>query len=355
MKAAAFHYSADGTLLVLGDGPELYVFSGRTDTGIWKQMCDGIVIGVAAGDGRVSAVDTDGRLQVYRAIDGSRQADVRFDRPCHGLVVAGDGRLAMLVDEAVIVCSAMGENAVTFPAPGVRSVAFGRDLIAIGSDHGTVHVIDLKTGKPLGQLRADGPIAAVAFRAPDEWCVVVRSQLQVWSKDLKKMEASVEVGGEARRIACSGDGALAAIALDREVRVFELYNTRAAATLGLDRDVNDVSFGPGHWLGLGLDDAEANRVEIVAGTLAKTEAFPGMTASKWPIRLERNEVALRTAVAHVRAGGKPIAQQVDHGGVGGGGGCGKVVAVLALLTALAMCCGGCGAFGYFYYFMYAPQ
>ena len=45
---APYAYESQGRVTVCGDGPELFVYSGANDAPMWKQFCDGILVGVGA-------------------------------------------------------------------------------------------------------------------------------------------------------------------------------------------------------------------------------------------------------------------------------------------------------------------
>jgi len=374
---------------VLGDGPELLVYSAVNDAPLWKKFCDGRLAGVGATRDRVFAVDTGGRLTRWRAIDGATidELDTGIGgtgpRAVCGLAVSLDGNFAVWSPEGLRV----GVDAMRISASEARSVAFSADgrTLAVGTEAGAIEWYSTANGEPIGKtelpsVSAAPPVMGLCWKpgnAPGvgQWLATAGSRLFVCDTPVPPPPPSpkagppgsslppvpvaqaplvVELGGTAGFVACMADGALAAVQVGSDVVLYELWNRQACGAVRLQRPLVGLAFGPGTWLGIGFENGDANRLDVVTGHLTKCEAHAGRTANRWAVKVECDPLKVRQAIAFYRAGGDPIARTIAKGeGKKKGRGCLFWVGITFLV--LFLCAGCSGMLSLAYYQFYLPH
>ncbi len=166
--------------------------------------------------------------------------------------------------------------------------------------------------------------------------------------------AAVELGGAVGAVACMADGALAAVKVGDDIVLLDMLHRKPIGAVKLQRPVVGVAFGPGTWLGIGFENGDANRLDVVTGQLTKSEAHAGRTANRWFIKVECDPLKVRQAVALYRAGGDPIARTIAKGeSEKKGRGCLFWVAITFLV--LFLCAGCSGVLSLLYYQFYLPH
>lgn len=343
-------------MLVMGDGPELFVNSGTNDAPMWKQFCDGLLVGVGATRDLVYALDDHGRLACYRGMDGAKMEEVRIAaKGPHGLANDPTGFCAVVCKGEVVLADTKGFE-LRLPAPKAAVAAFGPSrAVGIGSTDGTFQAVDGNTGQPWGSCNVGGRIEGVAWRSQGQWAVAAGEKVHLVSGDGTAPVMALDAGGPVGPVAISGDGALLAVVVGQQVVVFELHGNKRIGQITFTRTISGLGFGPNQWLGIGLDDNESNRVDLMTGQMCRSEAHPGRTANRWGLKVEVDHLKVRQAVTMVRAGGQAIATFIDPEEDEGGGGmsCLTMFLIFVLLTMICMGCLGLAGGGYF--FLYMPK
>ncbi len=335
-------------MLVLGDGPEVYVFSGVSDAPMWKQFCDGILVGVGALRDRVITLDSEGRLCTWRAVDGVKEDEVHIEcRAPRQLRHSPDG-ICLIVDrdEVIIADFRGGKRSVKFA--GVSAAAFGgaQPAFGAGTRNGRFEAFGAD-GKPTGASELGAPVVGVAWRPQGQWAVAAGNVVSLVSADGATVAAKLDAGGPITSVAVSAEGALIAAAVGNDVFIFEPLQGRRLGVVRVTRPVRGIAFGQASWLALGFEDAEATRVDLMTGQMCKTEAHPGRVASRWGIRVECDPMSVRSAVTQVRAGGQPIARQIEA--EEGGRSCLWYLGILFVMFIICTGCTGLLSGGYWYY------
>lgn len=350
MNEVPFHYPPSGNVIVCGDGPELLVYSGGDDTALWKEFCENILVGVGAWDRWVVSLDADGLLRTYRALDGSSEAEFQLDYRPKGLDLAPDGTAAILVENGVVVMRP-GDDSIHFSMPGASYVSFGRDssIIGVGTSSGAFYSVNARTGIATGVCELGKPIAGLCWRHPQSWAVAAGNILHQISGDGTSIEHRFAVEGEAGHVACTSDGSLISVVLDKKnVAVFETNTRFQVGTVETDQIIGGMDFGPEVWLAIGLDGGDANRMDLYTSKLNRTESHPGRGQNRWLCKIQFDSMRIRGSVATLRAGGRPIAMRVDpevkeqqqrRSWVS------ILLAVLALLFVCGLCTGCMGTIG----------
>jgi len=233
----------------------------------------------------------------------------------------------------------------------------------VGTGSGDLALFDLASGTQLFATRVGAPVANITWSPRGYWMVAAGSQLHMvaWDLGMPDPEApegtpppnphlgTIDVPGNPHDVAVNADGVV--VACDdgaQKVLVYELHEKRCGTTIEYTRDVGQLAFGPDTSLGIGLEYADANRVDVVAGHLTRTAPGLGRGSEPWFPRVKADSHIMRGAIAAMRAGGGPIAtvRQVDSGGGTNWLLIGGIVAGLIVL-----CCGCLGIGGVVYRFV----
>lgn len=313
---APFCYDDRGRAYFAADGPELYAYSGVDDSPLWKDFAQGILVGLAISGDQVFGVDTDGRLVQWRLFDGAVARVTEHGVSCRAIATDPHGACALLTDYGVRVVAANGSY-VDVNVPEASCV--GRDAsggrVLVGTLQGSVLWVDPSSGQVLGQLHVGGPVRSIAWSSQGTWVVGAGSTLCSVSAD--GLEASVTgivpVGGGIRDVSVSADGWLYAVIVDdTSVALFAVVGGEQLARVEYTRNVGQIAFGPDTWLGIALEYADTNRVELGTGRLTRNSPGLGRSSDPWRTDLKMDAARVRGALARSRAGGSPVAQQVER-------------------------------------------
>ncbi len=351
MSRAPFAYAPDGSVLVMGDGPELFAF-GANDGPLWKAFTEGVIVGVAGNSTTVVSVDSDGRLIAWRGLDGSKLDETTVETAgVRGLAMRPDGLCAVIAKDAVVLTTPKG-GANVLAVPGACTAAWGPGgELAVGTEGGGLQVFDAAQ-KPTGSCSVGSAVTGIVYRAPSQWLVAAGTKVTLVSADGKLAGAAIDAAGPTGEVACTQDGAIFAVmAGPQQVTIGALGSNKRLGTVTFQRDVGGVGFGQQAWLAIGLDESEANRIDLATGQICKTEPAHGKVGSKWPMTVECEPQSVRTAITTVRTAGKAIATQIDHSGSSmGGNGC--LYSCLGTALAIFVCSGCSGVISALYYFVY---
>lgn len=341
-EPAPFALSPDGTTLAAGDGPELLTW--RADGApAWRQFTDGVLVGVAVGLEHVVSVDADGRLARRRRTDGEVVDLQMVAGQPRGLALARDGvTVAVLTAEGpVVITPGMPPRLV--PIPGATACGFGpgAGALGVGTATGRFVAVEVATGAPWGECQLDAPLGGVAWSAQGSWLVGAGRMLARVSGDGKSVQALIPGADHAMdQVACSDNGLVVAARAGDRVELYELHANRPIGEFLLRRRIGEVCFGPGLLLGIGLDDGDANLVELGSGATFRTEPHPGRGRSTWRLENKVDPGAVRGAIVLHQAGGQPIARYVpppssEEAGSGGGclAGCVSVFGLVLVMSA----------------------
>ena len=343
-----FAYERTGQVIAIGDGPELLIYSGANDQGMWKVMATDILMGVGYTKDHVHAVDGAGVLHYYRLLDGLEQSQVATGASPWGLAVGATGASAVVTVRSVVLVP-RGGNPTAILLEGARCAAFDAagGQVAVGCADGSVYVLDATTGAVTASARFPDPVTGVAWRAMGQWAVAHGQQIDLCEPAGLTPQKSLMVGAPVRRFALSEDGGLAAVQVaDGLVRIFELVGDLSVGEVEFQRTLSGLAFGPGTWLAFGFDDGDANRLDVLTGKMTRTQAHVGRGQNAWAMNVRVNHAQVRGVVVGMAAGGKDIARRNVPKiakkpkkwfwwAVGGAIG----------FVLLSLCCGAVGSFG----------
>ncbi len=340
-EPAPFHTCRSGTASACGDGPELLVYSGSDDRPLWKAFCSGILVGVGATPEQVIAVDSEGRITFFRTRDGQVVHEAAVDGPVTVAVVDPGGRCAIGTPHQVQLATARGSygrTAVREPS----ALGFGEDgqIVGIGTSSGEFFALvpDVVDAPP--PLTLGAPVVALDWSERGEWIVAAGAALFRISRDGAGVVGQVAVFDDAiTDVAVTGDGTVVAAVVGTTVHVYELVAGKLVGELRFRRAIGGVAFAAGATLGIGFDDGDMQRIDLLSGQATRSEPHPGRGRNVWNYEAQVDFAAIRGAIAAHRAGGGPIARFVptEKGGSGG-----RWMWIGLGVTAFTILCCGCG-------------
>lgn len=345
-----YAYAADGQYYALGDGPELFTYSGGEDNALWKQFCNGMLVGLGISPGSVHSLEDTGGYGVWHARTGDSILAVELGVACSALAVAPNGTAAVVTERGAALVGADG-SVRPISVANASAVAFSGDgsRLVVGTSSGEIVLVDPNGGGVLAGTALGAPVADISW-CGREWVVAAGNRLWFVAADVQLAPPApnqpapsavtrvVDVAGTPRSVTANSDGVL--VACDdgqNNVLLYETHQYRLAGTVKFNRTLGDLQFGPATSLGIGLEYADANRLDVLAGTLTRSKAGLGKGNTPWYPRIELDQFILRGSVATKRAGGAPIAnvQEVEQTGSS------KTLLYVGIALFFGfMCCGG---------------
>ncbi len=313
---APFAHDVRGRVYVTADGPEVYAYSGVDDSPLWKDFADGIVVGLAISGDHVLGVDSDGLLIRWRIFDGQRVDVTSSNVSCRGIAADNYGGLALLTDFGVRILGAGGQ-VVDAPVAGATSVAkdSSGSRIVVTTEDGRLVWIDALTGSVTGEVIVPAPAHMATWSSQGSWVVGAADKLLVIAADPTEsaVVSMFAPGGPVEAVAVSADGWLLAARVGaNDVALLTSTTGETLATVGYNRPVGGVFFGPDTWLAIALEYADVNRIELGAGRLTRNGPGLGRSSDPWATKLKLDSGRVRGALARSRAGGAPVAMRVER-------------------------------------------
>ncbi len=295
-----------------GDGPELLAYSAIDGEPMWKVFCGDVIVGMGATDKLVFVLDAGGGLQTYRILDGLPMDPAEIGEDAHGLVVDPSGAWAVMQGSEVIARGPWGVRRVPLEAPG--AVGFGDKgmRLAIGSQTGAFYAVDPSTGVAWGVVEVGAPVVSIGWSVLGYWVVAAGTRLYQIAADGASILGTLDLGREPTALSVSPEGLLVAwLAGLREVHIVDIdAQKRIGGVSYRHRTVGGLCFADTGVLGVGLDDGDANRFELLNGGVGRTGQHRGKAFSQWAADVDLDPGAVRGALARSYTGGELIAEQV---------------------------------------------
>jgi hypothetical protein len=306
-----FAYGYDGALLVTAEGCELLVHAGPDEAPMWRRTLDADVVGVGVTDAAVVAVDAEGTVLVSRREDGEVLRTIPFACLARDLAVAKGGAIAVLGAPRAFVLQANGAGTRTeIQAAGSTSIAVDAEgrRVSIGFEDGSVRVFDATTGAERGQCRCPAPVRALCWSPRGYWLAstgigIVRVRAAGRTVDNLIKTDDLVLGP----IACSADGALVAVRVGTsKVGLFDLLDMNFQGGVLYERTVGKVEFGPGAWLGVGLDMGDGNKVDLLTGMVHRTDPHEGRPRNRWVLIADPKTESIAAVIERARKDPKAL-------------------------------------------------
>jgi hypothetical protein len=333
-----------GGVVAIADGPEILVYQAGDGSPLWKQFCDGVLVGVAVVGPRVVTLDSEGNLTFWRLQDGQSEDSGTMSPGATQLLVSPEGAVGAVTPDGLDVFRGAGVS-----MPQVSAAAFGPESksVGIGTHTGVFSVVDPQSGAAWGSVDLGAPVTGVAWSSAGQWVVSSGQRIAVIQGDGTALVVSIDAPGELGPVACSANGLLvAALCGPSQVACFELHGHRPIGTIDLKREIEGVDFGSAAMLAIGVDDGDVSLVDLYTSKVGRTEPHPGRGRNTWAVQVQVDRAAVRGAAALSKAGGIPIAEFVPIPDDDEGGCLRSCLMGLAFCTVLCMGCSGCSALVY---------
>ena len=339
--------SADGRLVVCGDGPEVLAYRGAELVPAWRHPTRALVADLAVDDRHVWVLDVEGGLEVRSRSDGTRERGISLPPPGRFLAMSGDGATLAVAAGRGLTWMRDGELAAEVDLPGLAAVGIdgGGTKMAAGLASGTVVVFDLDRDEAVARIELDAPVSGVVWSPAGYWLVACGSSLIAVRADGAQQKPLVAWSEALTNVVLGPSGAICvAQSSSRAVTAWDLTGPSEAGTLAVGRDIDALLLLPPARLLLGLRHGDLQAVDLLTGRGVQSVPHPGRRRVPWSIRDDLTHGQLRGARVRLLAGGGPLAEHVVHAPPGffqqpGGR---RLVRVLQVTLGLAVVCGGGG-------------
>lgn len=286
-QAPPFAYGYDGALLVNSDGDELLVCAGPDEGPMWRRTLGAAVTGVGVTGDAVVAADAAGEIVFCDREKGEVKKTISLERLVTALAASPSGVLAALSASSVNVVRASSDDRVEVDAPGATAVALDAEgkRVAVGASDGSVRVADTSSGEERGLAKVAAAVKAICWSPRGYWVVATGSGIARVSADGADARGLINTEDlELGSIAVSEDGSIAAVRVGTtKVGLFDLVDFKFQGVVQYERTVGQVDFGPGSWLGIGLDKGDGNKVDLLTGAVCRTDPHEGRPRNRWAL------------------------------------------------------------------------
>ena len=97
-----------GGVVAIADGPEILVYQAGDGSPLWKQFCDGVLVGVAVVGPRVVTLDSEGNLTFWRLQDGQSEDSGTMSPGATQLLVSPEGAVGAVTPDGLDVFRGAG-------------------------------------------------------------------------------------------------------------------------------------------------------------------------------------------------------------------------------------------------------
>lgn len=310
-----FAYGYDGALLVTTDGAELLVHDGDDEAPRWKRTLAATVVGVGVTDKAVVAVSADGTVVACDRKSGDVRRTITLERLAVALAAAKGGVVAVLGASSVNVVRVEGdEDRVEIDAPGATAMALDAEgtRVAVGTKSGSVRVLDAASGAERGAVDTGAAVKGIAWSPRGYWIASTARGLvrvRAGGHELTRLLDTKDLDISA--LACSAEGALLAARVGTsKVALFDLLELDFQGVIAYERTVGGIAFGPGAWLGVGLDLGDANKIDLLTGMVHRTDPHPGRKRNSWVLLADPKSDQIAEVLK--RAGTGPFSSERDR-------------------------------------------
>jgi len=279
-----FAYGHDGALLVSSDGPELLVCAGPDEGPMWLRTAKATIVGVGTTEKAVVTVDEKGTLLACERDTGEVIRELDLGIEPHSLCSSRAGVVAVVGPGAVVLVAADGATS-RLEIAGAAAAALDPEgkRIGVGTEQGEFHVFDVATAKPLGMGRSSSPFKGVSWNVCGFFIATTGEGVVKVTADGGKIEHLINTDDlSLSSVSCSEDGSLCALRVGTtKACVFDLLDYQFQGVAQYERTVGQVDFGPGGWLGIGLDLGDGNKIDVLSNAVCRTDPHPGRKRNSW--------------------------------------------------------------------------
>jgi hypothetical protein len=373
----ALAYGPEANVLLVVDGNELIAYDAHTEAPKWQVVFEAPLLSVmfahpqalpsvraggspwreAAATHAAIALDDQGSFHAVDLALGNKLGSVGpFGKPRAAASCVASGALAMAVDDKVLVWRS-GQRIETRLSQ-VTALAFSADggTLAVGTAGGDVVMLSLegpaRTASP-AELQPAAPADALVrtFETHGVGAVtdLVAHPSGAWLSAGASGVFAVTASGAQRLEKISAgalrarfDGPGARLAVQRAERAIVVYAWPGLSVVArieyTGRPIRGLSFGAEDWLGVGLDQGDGNKIDIVTSATHRTDTAPGRTHRSWTLHVEGQRSLLTAKEAdEIRRMKSPFHEETPRAkgnGAGGKVGIGAGLSIAMLLLRL---------------------
>jgi hypothetical protein len=284
---SVFDYDSEGRAIVLADGAELLVHDGESEAPLFRRQLGAGIAGVASMRAGVMALDARGGLHTF-SIRGEAMGALELGVTARSLARDASGTACVVLHDggAIAIDGARELARVAVPAASTAAIAPDRSF-AVGTRGGELCVFDAS-----GQLRErhalGTPVYDVDHHPSGAWMAACGAKIFRVEGGQVAVLTNAPEGLACDAVRCSADGSRIGLALGDRMALAMAYPSRdtiGSVTYG-DRAVTGMAFGPGEWLGVGLDGGDGNKVDFASGEIHRTDTHPGRQHRSWVVMLD---------------------------------------------------------------------
>ena len=220
MSASPFAFGPSAVVCV--EGKELLVYDPDDEAPLWKKSLAAPIAAVAVVGDHVLALDARGTLVRLAVEGGAEEAKETFIGEPRALAARTAESFAVALEDGVVVVT--GESRVTLPIDGARALAFSAKLLAIGTEAGTLRIVDGETTIAEAQLGA--PIRALVRHPAGLWLATAKDTVFVVKDDGEATPFTRPTGKSLAALACAKDGSLVVLQTDARVVTVVAYPSK---------------------------------------------------------------------------------------------------------------------------------
>jgi hypothetical protein len=231
--------------------------------------------------------------------------------------VGPDGVLVLLPAEVAAFLDPSLKARIDVPIAGAQAAAITPDAVAIAKG-ATLHLYARDAvalaGDPKVTVTLEGTISSVGWDPKGEWLASTGERVFRVARDGSSVARLTQASGYAPLVdAVSRDGSRVALRLnDSTLVVLALPSRDTVATIRyLDRRIVGLAFGPGNWLGVGMNLGDGNKIDLADGRVHRTDTHPGRQHHSWLLEVSvEPPQGARPASAPAAAPATPVAPAV---------------------------------------------
>lgn len=289
MSHGRFAYDPGGRVFAIACGSELLVHDGDTEGPLWRHDLGEELAGVDLSGDEIVALLRSGSIVRYAIKDGRELGRTALPRPAHALACGAGGWIAAAHEVGVSLIRRGDFAVTTLDHDGVTALGFSGDAtkLLLGTQEGSlVELTRPERGGDARTSRAEASISAIAWSAKGAWLVAAGDRVLRLQPGAETPAHVTRAGGQSiTDVAVSLDGRRFAMQIgDQLVAVLDDPPSDTVAQLRYpERRACGIRFGPGTWLGVGLDSGDANKLDYVGGGVHRSDTHPGRDHHSWHV------------------------------------------------------------------------
>ena len=307
MKSELVAFREDGDRFAVSDGGEILVYRTSDQAPLWRADCSQPILGIGSTTSGLVVVDaagmiaewdweTGGRLSQFQATEG-----LSGNSAAEGCAVSSAGVVALVTASTFCLVARQTIQSIS-SLSGITAVAWTSNgsRLACGTADGTVAVYDVHQA---GSIRGHGPrkraqighsVRQIVWnsRGSGSWFVTAGTSAWTLSSNGNRLELlTSDMPFEADFLACSREGSLLVAARcgsteERAIAILlNLVSGEPAGNVEYPaRTIEGVAFGRAPWMAIALDGGDANLLDLVAGSVYRTDPHAGRPLNRWTLR-----------------------------------------------------------------------